>query len=65
MLDRVNTCALQGIEGIPLAIEVDCGPGLQKLTIVGLPDCSISGTTHGGALSYNRIGLFIKAIPYN
>lgn len=41
MLARVQSCAVQGIEGIPLAVEVDNSPGMNKQTIVGLPDMAI------------------------
>lgn len=41
MLARVQSCAVHGIEGIPLSIEVDNSPGKNLLTIVGLPDMAI------------------------
>lgn len=41
MLARVQSCAVHGIEGIPLAIEVDNSPGTNKTTLVGLADMAI------------------------
>jgi magnesium chelatase family protein len=41
MLARIHSCAVLGIDGIPLAVEVDCSPGLVKLVIVGLPDLAV------------------------
>ena len=41
MLARVQSCAILGIDSIPLAIEVDTSPGMQRFVIVGLPDAAI------------------------
>lgn len=41
MLARVYSSAIHGVDGIPLAVEVDNHPGLNKLTIVGLPDLAV------------------------
>ena len=41
MLARVQSCAVHGIEGIPLSIEVDNSPGTNNLTLVGLADMAI------------------------
>ncbi len=41
MLARVQSSAVLGIDGIPLAVEVDNSPGMQKLIIVGLPDMAV------------------------
>jgi len=42
MLARVQSCAVVGIEGFPLAVEVDTGPAMQmKIRMVGLPDAAI------------------------
>jgi magnesium chelatase family protein len=41
MLARVQSCAVHGIEGIPLAVEVDNSPETNNTTIVGLPDTAI------------------------
>jgi magnesium chelatase family protein len=41
MLARVTSCALIGLEGAVIAVEVDITAGLPKVTIVGLPDAAI------------------------
>jgi hypothetical protein len=37
MLVRVFSCAMIGLDGVAVEIEVDTGLGLQGMTIVGLP----------------------------
>lgn len=41
MLARIHSCAVTGIDGLPLSVEVDTSPGLQKMIIVGLPDAAV------------------------
>lgn len=41
MLAKVRSCALFGIDGIPLEIEVDIADGLPAFDIIGLPDASV------------------------
>jgi len=41
MLARVQSCAVVGIDAFPLAVEVDTMPGLNKTTVVGLPDMAV------------------------
>lgn len=41
MLAQVYSCALTGISGIPLAVEVDIADGLPAFDIIGLPDASV------------------------
>ncbi|MFC2065265.1 YifB family Mg chelatase-like AAA ATPase [Chloroflexota bacterium] len=41
MLSRVFTCAVLGLDGVIVDVEVDSGQGLPGMTIVGLPDASI------------------------
>jgi magnesium chelatase family protein len=41
MLARVMTCALLGLEGVIVEVEVDTAPGLPNFTVVGLPDAAI------------------------
>ncbi len=41
MLARTRSCALVGVEAVPVHIEVDAHQGLPGLTIVGLPDQSV------------------------
>ncbi len=41
MLARVYSCAVIGLEGVIVEVEVDTGPGLPGMTIVGLPDTAV------------------------
>ncbi len=41
MLAKVHSCAVIGINGIPLEIEVDIADGLPSFDIIGLPDASV------------------------
>ena len=38
MLVRVLSCAVIGLDGVIVEVEVDTGGGLPKMVIVGLPD---------------------------
>jgi magnesium chelatase family protein len=41
MLAKVRTCAIVGLEGAIVEVEVDISPGLPSFTIVGLPDAAV------------------------
>ena len=41
MLARVFSCAVIGLDGVIVEVEVDTGPGLPAMTIVGLPDTDV------------------------
>ncbi len=41
MLARVYSCAVIGLEGVIVEVEVDTGPGLPGMIIVGLPDAAV------------------------
>ena len=41
MLAKVYSCALVGLEGFIVEVEVDISPGLPSFTIVGLPDTAV------------------------
>jgi magnesium chelatase family protein len=41
MLATVRSSALQGIDGLPIEVEVDAGGGMTKLAIVGLPEAAV------------------------
>jgi len=42
MLAKITSCALVGLEGALVQVEVDISRGLGSFTIVGLPDAAIS-----------------------
>jgi magnesium chelatase family protein len=41
MLATVTSCAVLGLQGALVSVEVDISPGLPGLTIVGLPDTAV------------------------
>ena len=41
MLATVNSCAVIGLDGVVVEVEVDTGGGLPKMVIVGLPDAAV------------------------
>ena len=41
MLAKVISCAVVGLEGAIVEVEVDISPGLPSMTIVGLPDTAV------------------------
>jgi magnesium chelatase family protein len=41
MLATVMSATMVGLEALPVSVEVDVGPGLPSLTIVGLPDAAV------------------------
>ncbi len=41
MLAKTLTCAVVGLEGALVEVEVDIGPGLPAFNIVGLPDAAV------------------------
>ena len=41
MLARIFSCAVVGLDGILVEVEVDTGQGLPGMTIVGLPDAAV------------------------
>ncbi len=41
MLAKIKSCALVGLEGAIVEVEVDISPGLPSFTIVGLPDAAV------------------------
>lgn len=41
MLSCVHSCAVIGLEGVIVEVEVDTGPGLPGIVIVGLPDAAV------------------------
>jgi len=41
MLAKVTSCAVVGLEGVLIQVEVDISRGLPSMTIVGLPDTAV------------------------
>ena len=56
MLARVYSCAVVGLEGVLVEVEVDFGSGLPGITVVGLPDAAVQE-------SRERVRTAIKNVP--
>ncbi len=41
MLAKIQSCAVIGLEAAPIQVEVDIAHGLERLTLVGLPDAAV------------------------
>ena len=41
MLAKVNTCAIIGLDGAVVEVEVDISQGLPAFNVVGLPDTAV------------------------
>ncbi len=53
MFSRVNSMGLFGVDSYMVGVEVDCGQGLPRIDIVGLPDAAVNE-------SKNRVRSAIK-----
>ena len=60
MLARVFSCAVIGLEGVIVEVEVDTGGGngLPSVVIVGLPDASVQESRERVLSAIKNAGLF-------
>jgi magnesium chelatase family protein len=58
MLARVHSCAVIGLEGVVVAVEVDTADGLPSVTIVGLPDAAVQESRERVQAAVKNAGLF-------
>jgi magnesium chelatase family protein len=67
MVTRVATVAFQGIEAVPVDVQVQIRPGLPKMVLVGLPDKAVneSGERVRAALVASGLGVPPKHITIN
>jgi magnesium chelatase family protein len=70
MLSRIFSCAVIGLEGVIVEVEVDTGPGLPKMVIVGLPDAAVQesrervrSAVHNAGFDYPRHALTVNLAP--
>ena len=57
MLARVYSCAVIGLEGEVVEVEVDYGSGLPGITIVGLPDAAVQESRERVQAAIKNAGL--------
>jgi len=67
MLAKVTSCALVGLEGVLVDVEVDTSRGMPSLTIVGLPDAAVKESSERVRAAVKNSGLFFpgKRITVN
>lgn len=57
MLARVYSCAVLGLEGVSIEVEVDYGSGLPGITVVGLPDAAVQESRERVRAAIKNAGL--------
>ena len=57
MLARVNSCALVGLDGVTVEVEVDISRGLPAFNIVGLPDAAVQESKERVRAAIKNAGL--------
>jgi magnesium chelatase family protein len=70
MLARVYSCAVIGLEGVIVEVEVDTGQGLPGMTLVGLPDAAVQesrervqAAIRNAGLDYPRKRIVVNLAP--
>lgn len=62
MLAKVASCAVLGLEGTIVEVEVDSSKGLSSFTLVGLPDAAVKESSERVRAAMRNSGL---RFPYN
>ena len=57
MLAKVNSCAIVGLEGTLVEVEVDSSRGLASFTLVGLPDAAVKESAERVRAAIKNSGL--------
>ncbi len=58
MLARIYSCAVIGLEGVIVEVEVDTGQGLPTIIIVGLPDTAVQESRERVQAAIKNAGLY-------
>lgn len=58
MLARVFSCAVIGLDGVVVEVEVDTGQGLPAIIIVGLPDAAVQESRERVQSAIKNAGLY-------
>ncbi len=56
MLAKLNAFALVGIDAVPVEVEVDAGPGVAKVILVGLPELAVRESIHRVERALHNLG---------
>ena len=57
MLAKVTSCALVGLDGVLVEVEIDTSRGMPSLTIVGLPDAAVKESSERVRAAVKNSGL--------
>lgn len=57
MVARINTVAFQGIEAVPVDVQVQISSGFVGFTIVGLPDKAVAESRERIRAALTAVGL--------
>ena len=63
MLARIFSCAVIGLDGVIVEVEVDFGQGLPHMAIVGLPDAAVQESRERVFSAIKNAGLFYPRKP--
>jgi magnesium chelatase family protein len=58
MLAKVHSCAVIGLDAEPIYVEVDIASGLERITLVGLPDTAVRESSERVRAAITNSGLF-------
>ena len=58
MLAKVRSCAVIGLDAEPIHVEVDIASGLEKVTMVGLPDAAVRESSERVRASVTNSGFY-------
>src|SRR5512136_719423 len=58
MLARIFSCAIIGLDGVVVDVEVDTGLGLPGMTIVGLPDAAVQESRERVQAAVKNAGMY-------
>lgn len=58
MLAKVHSCAVVGLDAEPIYVEVDIASGLERVTLVGLPDTAVRESSERVRAAITNSGFF-------
>ncbi len=58
MLAKVHSCAVIGLDALPVQVEVDIAGGLERITVVGLPDAAVRESSERVRSAITNSGLY-------
>ena len=65
MLAKVASCAMIGLDGAIVQVEVDISPGLPAFTVVGLPDTAVQEGARACTRRRTQLRLLVPGQAYH